>query len=762
MKRKIIALILLTFILNANLMLLNNVTRNFLTNFKDNDYSIEKFNEPQIINQFTVSNKVDFPPYIEKYIGTTIIQAIDVDSANNRLFYSTGNSIGILNLNNYSFREKSLTILDCAILQLLYENNSENLFVATTIGLFITNTNNWESVFYNESNGLSNNYVQSIAYDIGNKKLFLSTFDGLNILFLNNHSFMENTKLPLELRFGSAGRIAYNANINTLYLTAGNKLLCYNITENNLTEIFYSNNYNYDSIRSLDFHRETNILYLGCHGVIIFNCSTNTVTKNYNQTSGLISNVVYDITYSANYGGIIFAEQDSNGFATINVSSSEIDIIRREDGLLTNVIGSLKIYNENQSSDLLLIGLRGGISFYSITNNTLYNTLVFNFGLPSVYTRQISVNSEQDLIFLSVEEYFTIFNISSKEFLNYDYVYGLPEASIRQTVYNSKSKQVFVSTYLGVYIFSLEEEQVVRCFTTNQGLSNNSTYSLFYLEEENTLYIGTHTGLDKIDLTTNIVSNCLTTIGKVRVIHGDLANERLFFAASSDLQIFNLVTETNYSANLSSVDYNVAVNSLAYYREDNVLFAGTSNGLYLIDSDSFRIQAHFTPENSQLTAYLVEGISFDEESEKLFIANMGVVVYDYRHDFWINLNEARLEEENLHGIYIEDILYSNEKLYLAAPYNGFYIIVMSDTDQDGLEDCFEEWLFKTNKALFDTDNDGYGDGEELWSGTDPLDPKSYPRKTLEWWVIVMIITMAIVTPIVSVFIYKRRKNTSLE
>ncbi|MHA1354614.1 MAG: hypothetical protein ACTSR1_05520 [Candidatus Heimdallarchaeota archaeon] len=758
MKPEIATLFLIFCIINFSPLIQTAIERNVQININEDNHLVNGLVESKYDNVYSLEDKIEIPPYIEKYIGTRLVHAIEIDSKNDRVYYSLGNTLGILNLNNNSFSEKFSIPFDCAILKILYEEDTENLFIASTIGLFIISINNWEINFYNESNGLSNNYVHSLAYDEIGKKLFISTFYGLNLLFLNNNSFLDNSILPLELRTRGTGKIAFNDHINSLYLTAGNKLKCYNITSNSLTEIFYSNNYNYDFIRSLYFHNETNILYMGCHGVIIFNCSTNTVSKNYNQTSGLNSNVVHDVTYSANYGGIIFAEQDDNGFVTINISSSEIGTIRREDGLLTNTIGSLKIYNENQTNCLLLIGLRGAISFYSIANNTLNNSLVTNFTLPYVYTRELSMNDEKDLVFLSVKEYLTVFNITSKKFRNYDYVYGLPEASIRQTIYNSENKQVFVSTYLGVYIFSLEDEQVIRSYTTNQGLSNNSTYSLFYLEEENTLYIGTHTGLDKIDLTTNIVSNCLMDIGRVNTIMEDLASERLFLGTSSHLQIFDLVSETNQTVKLGTSDYYKTVTALALHKEDNILFVGTAKGLYLVNSESMSIKNHYTPENSKLTDSLIDGLYFDEESEKLFIANFGVVIYDYRHDFWINLNAARLKEEDLHGIYIEDILYSNDKLYLTAPYDGFYIIEMSDTDQDGIENCFEEWLFKTNIELFDTDSDGYGDGEELWAGTDPLDAKSYPHNTLKWWATGLIISVVPITLILSIFIYRKKRK----
>lgn len=50
-----------------------------------------------------------------------------------------------------------------------------------------------------------------------------------------------------------------------------------------------------------------------------------------------------------------------------------------------------------------------------------------------------------------------------------------------------------------------------------------------------------------------------------------------------------------------------------------------------------------------------------------------------------------------------------------------------DRESDGVYDYFEVKLFGTDPALWDTDGDGFSDGEEIFSlGTDPLDPLDPP------------------------------------
>lgn len=49
---------------------------------------------------------------------------------------------------------------------------------------------------------------------------------------------------------------------------------------------------------------------------------------------------------------------------------------------------------------------------------------------------------------------------------------------------------------------------------------------------------------------------------------------------------------------------------------------------------------------------------------------------------------------------------------------------IKDSDFDQLTDESETGTYKTDPSVFDTDGDGVGDGEEIVSGTSPLDPRS--------------------------------------
>lgn len=49
-----------------------------------------------------------------------------------------------------------------------------------------------------------------------------------------------------------------------------------------------------------------------------------------------------------------------------------------------------------------------------------------------------------------------------------------------------------------------------------------------------------------------------------------------------------------------------------------------------------------------------------------------------------------------------------------------------DTDQDGLTDFQEKYIYGTSAYLADTDSDGFSDKQEIDAGSNPLDPNSTP------------------------------------
>jgi len=55
------------------------------------------------------------------------------------------------------------------------------------------------------------------------------------------------------------------------------------------------------------------------------------------------------------------------------------------------------------------------------------------------------------------------------------------------------------------------------------------------------------------------------------------------------------------------------------------------------------------------------------------------------------------------------------------------ILATQDTDEDGLTDFDEEFVYQTSVYLTDSDSDGFTDKQEADAGSDPLNPNSTPK-----------------------------------
>jgi len=705
---------------------------------KNKEITINKSDQqvsPDIIQKETT---FEFPPYLSLHKSAAWVHSMEYDIERNRLFNSRSNGKGlsVLDLDTKDHFSVSLTNstekfpLENLITDMVYNNQTQEIYATTYEGLVIVNTTNWQYHRYHleEKNHPfieGKNWTHYVELDQINQRLFLSTeTEGLKIFNLTSKSFAHWSVMPLELQKGSITAIAYNNKTNELYYDYYNTIWSYNLTDNTVHAIE-----SFDKIYFFFLDESSQQLFIAGNGVRVMNCSTYDIIAEYLVAPSTPYNIVKKIIFEPSLGGLLFLTQKNDGLIGINTTSSEQLTIRRENGLMTNDIASLLLFINN-SKPILAIGTPGAISFFSIIDKEIFTTQVFDFQLPTLFFNGISINEKDNQILLGVDEYLCIYDIELKKVIKYyDYIHGFERSPITEVVIDNQTDYWYVGGNQ-LAVFDPIQEKVIKKYSTNDGLLDNWVPSLCLVDEIRRLFIGTSDGLSILNLETENIEVSYPLPMTCEDILYDKINQRLF-VASDVLYIFNFQTMNIYPLIINGQTFRA--DDIEYYSEKNVLFVSGQDGLFILDLESESIKNHFTYQNAPIVGNWIDGLSFDSDKEMLYVANLGVELYDFAHNFWVTFNDAELVEEELYHEYTNDLCFYQNTLYITLPYNGFTVIILEDIDQDGLFDCTEDWLFGTNKQKYDTDQDGYSDGEELWAGTDPLDPTSYPIKLIPLW-----------------------------
>ncbi|MHA1760336.1 MAG: hypothetical protein ACTSXA_06910 [Candidatus Heimdallarchaeota archaeon] len=733
-KRIIFALVILCSLFSSFLLSSNYQIQIFLE--KSSSQALVKF--PQIDSTLTTQYKFDYPPYITQYKGSYWVSALEFDYINNRLYMQGNSTDGLLIYDIDKNNHFSLSLTNStekfpfehAFTDMIIDANCTELYISTHDGLIIVNLTTFEyQRYYLQENPHpfidGENGTNCLELDEVNNRVFLSTdSEGLRIFNLSENSFVHWSEMPNELQKGYVGSFVFNSITNELFYDSYDTLWSYNLTDNSVQAII-----SLDKLYTLHIDELSQQLFIAGNGVRVMNCTTYDIIEEYLVAPFTPFNIVKKMTYEPSYGGMLFLSQKDNGLIGINTTSDEQFTIRREDGLMTNDIASLLVY-QNNSESILVIGNRASINFFSIKSSIIYTSNKFDFQLPSVYVWNLSFNERDNQILLGVDEFLCIYDITTKKITKYfDYIHDFSRSRIKMVVIDEQTNLWYVASEK-LMVFDPVQERVIRNYSVTDGLLDDSIFSLCIVNKSRKLFIGTHDGLNVLNLETEVIEATYPLNQYCDDILFDEKNNRLFIAADI-IYILNLGTMTLVPLTIAGQTF--PANEFAYHSLQEILFVASSNGLYILDLKKNVLRNHFTYQNAPIVDNWIDSIYFDPVKEILFVANVGVEIYDFAHNFWLTLNDAQLIEEELYYEYVNDLCYYKNTLYIALPYAGLVTLTVEDFDQDGLFDCTEDWLFSTNKLKYDTDQDGYSDGEELWSGTDPLDPTSYPIKLIPLW-----------------------------
>jgi len=724
-------------------------------------------------NENLSPNILDYPPYLQRFKGRTPIYGVQASKDNDRIYYTHSSyGIGCYFPENDTYKTLSFEnpISETAdgniINDFALDENQSKLYVGSWIGLIVVDLSDWSYEIRNFSDDYFINEIRALHFDEQDQMLFIGTDKGMRVFFTNNQTFLDTAKLPSSIRTSGIKDIAYNYETNELYVAKSDELFHYNFTSKILTTIYEPPNF----LFSIDSNFENDLIFLGCNGLIIFNLTNNQEIAHYGAHPDPDYDFVTDhLIFDPGFGGIVFGSIGNwdKGAFVVNVTAETINYLNISNGLLHDFVSSFEPYIDNSTGipkEYMLIATKGGFNYYDYESNSVSKTKLLDKDLPSNRASCLSLNEELNQLYIGsgLDNYLSVLDLNSTtNIINYDHTNGLPDTFLGYAHYYSKNNSIFINTWEGLVLFNLTSNETIRTFTTADGLLDHSIQAMLLAEDLGYLFIATINGFNILDLDTLEFesyfegSNCYSMIL-------DLAQEKLYVGVSNHVKVLSLSSMliTSISLPLDSL----CCYDIELFEEKNIAFIGTQYGLYILDLQKSVFIKHYHSDNSPLTNnYIHQGMHFNSAKGNLIISNLDVTIFNFEHDFWFNLNEAALVDEGLYLELTESLVYSNDKLYLGTFSSGLFIIDHIDEDQDELYDCYEVWLFGTDPAMNDTDCDGFTDAEELWVGTDPLDPNSYPvppipePNNLRYLWFLTIISVPVTTIIVIVTRRKQKK-----
>jgi len=367
----------------------------------------------------------------------------------------------------------------------------------------------------------------------------------------------------------------------------------------------------------------------------------------------------------------------------------------------------------------------------------------------------------------------------------------------------NKTKIIFSEMFIGCYNTS----NGMNIWNTTFGDTNKSEigYKIDFIDEK--LYIiGTTTDYLQIDTNPDILFACFSENGILlrseiySTIYYDYnpsfcynSDEETFFLIYNrkieiDSETLNqfLLRKINLNGSIiweknGITEFNVKINDMKNIPTDEslLLIGEISEVSNNVSNDIAILQLNY---NGNLTNSIIWGkkdvneigltISIDHQKNILFSGYTKSDFTSQKVAFLIKLDDQMKEiwfgkYHNYFRSKILDLAVNNNGQIVMvgsceANYDYIYIRLLVahtiDEDDDGLSTFFEE-IIGTNPRIFDTDGDGYSDGEEYRKNTDPLNKKNNPASQFFWNNFGIVFTICIILIFVVInFVIKSREN----
>jgi len=482
------------------------------------------------------------------------------------------------------------------------DDYSGGLWVGTMNGVAKLDGTTW--TIYNQSNGLVNNPVYSIAIDQQGNKWFgtyggISKFDGVTWTTYTTANGLVNNKvsdIAVDILgnkwFGTyAGVSKFDGTIWTNYTTANG------LANDTITSI------------AIDSQGKKWFGTISA-GVSVFNGST---WVTYNETNGLSYNKVYDIKIDAS-GIKWIIGYGVNKFDETNWTQYFI-----EDGLSDNEVRSITVdANGNK-----WFATSNGISKFDGINWTTY---LNSLGLVSNTVRKVFIDSNGNKWFGTDSG---ISKFTGSDWFTYNTANGFSNNYIRSFAEDNLGNIWAGTWYGGVCFFN---GSTWTNYTTSNGLINNFVQAIA-IDSQNNKWFGTATGISKFNGTTWI--NYTTSNGLVNNVVNAIAIDaqgNKWFGTDGGVSKFDGTNWTTFTSTQGLISNKVYAINIEY--NGNIWF-GTNAGVSKYDGSTW---TSFTTTNG-LCHNDVRSIAIDSSGNKWFGTWWGGVS-KYDNNNWKTYNET--------------------------------------------------------------------------------------------------------------------------
>jgi len=361
----------------------------------------------------------------------------------------------------------------------IIEDKSHDLWIATAgdgvvkVGDYLYEQPNID--YYNESNGLPSNFIQTIYQD-REDNIWIGSF-GSGLFSLTERNFLFYN----QLKYNDVKSIQVNK--NTKWFGTDNGLI--EILPNDSMIIYDSNNKFIDD-EITDLQLFDSVLWIGTYsrGIYNFDLRTETFTKlkwNFGNTLNRINDIIVEKkrVWIATNGGLIIYDRLANSTT----------VLTTEDGLDHNAIES--IYKTKDGR--LFLGTYSR-NLFVIENSSIQEIEIIESGELNILDFSESTNG--DLWLTTAEN--GVFKLSQDSIFSYTSLNGLL-SNYCYAIEADGNDNIWVGHRKGLSKIDTKNNHTITIYDEKEGIKNQVNNAAMYLDQKKFLWIGTEEGVIRFD-----------------------------------------------------------------------------------------------------------------------------------------------------------------------------------------------------------------------------------------------------------------------